>query len=204
MGQLSQSYHNDIKFIFIIVCFFIALASYFLSRDKRSWAWLLAGLAFTVVADFFLVLHDAHVPGVAIFCFTHVCYAMRAQRGDREHTRRFLLFTFTVVSVAAALLLVLDSIIALAGMYAALFLVNLCLNFKHRRVNRNGTFVFVALVLFALCDVTVMLYNVPRYMGVMPVLMRLYPLIWIFYLPAQAMLAISAINIKEGGKDART
>ncbi|MCL2363855.1 MAG: lysoplasmalogenase [Defluviitaleaceae bacterium] len=193
--QPTQNTFYDIKFIFVVVCFFVALGSYFLSRDKRSWAWLVGGMAFTVAADFFLVLQNAHVPGVAVFCFTHVCYALRAQRNDGKFTRRFYLFVFTVATVTVAVLLVLDSIFALVGMYAALFMVNLYVNFRYRRTNKNGTFIFVALVLFALCDMAVMLFNVPNYLGVMPALEHVYPFIWIFYLPAQAMLAVSAIHL---------
>ena len=191
---MPQTSFYDVKFIFVVVCFFVAVGSYFLCRDKRNWALLVGGMAFTVAADYFLVLHNARVPGVAVFCFAHVCYILRAFRGERELTRRFVLFSFTIVTAVVAILLVLDSIFALAGMYAALFMVNLYVNFKFRRVNKNGTFILIGLILFALCDIAVMLFNVPRYLGVMPALVQIYPFIWIFYLPAQAMLAISAIQ----------
>jgi len=151
-------------------------------------------MAFTAGADFFLILHNDHAPGIAVFCLTHVCYALRAIPEHRKPNGRAVLFAFTCVAVIAAVLLTLDNAIALAGVYASLFAVNLGLNFKFRRVNHNAWLIIAGLILFALCDITVALYNIPNYLGVLLWLRRVYPAIWLFYLPAQTLLALSAIT----------
>ncbi|MCL1885103.1 MAG: lysoplasmalogenase family protein [Defluviitaleaceae bacterium] len=68
----------EYKFAFVIGCFIIAIFSYVRCYSKWDWAWLVAGLAFTVFADFFLVIRGEHLFGVAAFCFVHVCYIIRA------------------------------------------------------------------------------------------------------------------------------
>ncbi|MCL2499752.1 MAG: lysoplasmalogenase family protein [Defluviitaleaceae bacterium] len=159
-------------------------------RNKRDWAWLAGAMAFTVTADFFLVLHDAHVPGVAVFCFAHVCYMMRAcpLNGKR------IASVFVTVALAAAITVSFNGIIVLAGLYAFLFGLNIRLHIKRRKTVHNGLWIVVALVLFVLCDLSVLLYNVPRYAGGWPTLEGIFPLIWLFYVPSQGLLAVSAID----------
>jgi hypothetical protein len=174
----------------------VALGSYFFCRSKRDWAWLAGGMAFTLGADYFLILQNAHLTGIAVFTFTHVCYALRTQYFNRKR----VIFVFSVVGAAVVMISAVNELTVLAGFYASLFAINIRLNIKHRKTMHNAPLILTGLILFALCDVCVLLFNIPRLVGALPMLERVYPLIWIFYLPAQTLLAVSAVNFKPADK----
>jgi uncharacterized membrane protein YhhN len=180
----------NLKFIFILCCLVIALISYFRCHSKKEWGLLCGGLAFTVLADYFLVLRDMHLFGVAAFCFAHVCYIFRAV----NLKNRWILPIFGLVWVFG---FVSGSVIVFAGLYACLFGVNIYVNlFKAHRPKFNYYLVAAGLILFALCDINVMLFSLPRYVGMSIFFPYAFTLIWVFYLPAQFLLAISAVRIK--------
>lgn len=171
-----------INFYFVVACLCCAAFSFFFCTSKKDWVWLNAGLLFTVISDYFLVLYDMHLPGVAVFCFTHYCYAMRVMNVSLKVAARvfFVLLLWVVVLFSTSALYVL------AGTYAVLFVASLWLNYRHRN-KPNGKIILVGLILFMLCDINVLLYNVP---GNFPFAQSL---IWVFYLPSQMLLAVSAI-----------
>ncbi|MCL2388486.1 MAG: hypothetical protein FWC89_13205, partial [Defluviitaleaceae bacterium] len=69
---------NTLKFAFIVGCLVIALISFFRCHSKKDWGFLVGGLSFTILADYYLVLTQQHLYGIATFCFVQVCYMMRA------------------------------------------------------------------------------------------------------------------------------
>ena len=184
----ATSFYNE-KFLYVVICFAIVLGSYFFRRTRVDWAWLAGGMAFTVGADYFLVMHDAHLPGVAVFCFAHVCYGLRAARWGRRGV-----WLFAGVGAAVAVLFMYGAVLGLATLYAGLFGFSIYMNIKKRKELNNAPLVLVGLFLFALCDVCVLLFNIPRYVGIWPNLVRVLPLVWWFYLPAQGLLAVSAVR----------
>jgi len=178
-----------LKFAFIVACFAIAAFSYFFCVSRRDWAWLTLGLLFTVGADYFLVIHDSHLPGVAVFCFAHVCYIFRAL-GDTGRGKRIAWVVVPVLAVVVLFAFVNGALLVLAGTYAALFLTNIAVNMKFCKINRP--IVLTGLILFALCDVNVVLFNLPHYLGTAATFPWAFWLIWVFYLPSQLLLAASA------------
>jgi len=216
-----------LKFAFVVGALVVALMSYFICNSRRDWAWLVGGLAFTVGADFFLVLYDWHLPGVAIFCFAHVCYISRAldfkgnekEKGNKKRRGAWKLFLAVGLAVLITSYL---GVIWVAGLYAGLFIANLTINFmvcKRRGfgdsapiapiapIKRktclpkcNRALILTGLVLFSLCDVNVLLFNLPQHTNIYMsawLIQTVFYLIWVFYLPAQAILAISAVSFRE-------
>ena len=174
------------KFVFIVVCFIVALLSYIICRSKRDWLWLTLGLGFTAWADYFLVLHNRHLIGVAVFCFAHMAYILRALQGKK------CWFIPLLVVPVVVLAYISTSIFIVSGLYAMLFITSIYVNARYIRHNRM--LVIAGLLLFAACDICVFIFNLPLYMGAPYGLMRIFPLIWIFYLPAQAILSVSAVD----------
>ena len=214
-----------LKFAFIVGALTVAVLSYVICYSRRDWAWLVGGLAFTVGADFFLVLHDWHLPGVAVFCFAHVCYISRALELDVKSAWKLFLAVSLAVLITAYL-----GVIWVAVLYAGLFITNIMVNtlwFKKAATllsegsvaglcpaerrgfggrapienkktclpKRNRALVLTGLLLFSLCDVNVLLFNLPNYINVEIPSWTFY-LIWFFYIPAQVLLAISAVSFK--------
>lgn len=231
-------------FYFILGCFMLAAFSFFIQcllrrrhksvgmkNPKTDWLWLLAGLLFTVVSDYFLILRGNHLAGVAVFCLVHVCYIMRAINWREEkfdtlkcnhltilasgYTRKnsfsniaskIMTGCFVIAVVVWVLFLYTnDAIIFLAITYATLFLTTIAVTFLYFNQNKapklprfNKILIVLGLILFALCDINVMLYNLPRYLHVRIISIHVQDninaLIWIFYLPSQLLLAISGIK----------
>jgi len=192
----------EIKFAFIAACFAVAVLSFFRCNCKKDWAWLVGGLAFTLGADYFLVLQNNHVSGVAVFLFAHVCYIERAMNAMKQKIKP-VTKRLGIVAIALIFLFVLHTgsvVIGLAIGYAVLFVSNLVVNFRHltcretRIPKLNRALTCAGLVLFALCDICVMLFNLPQYFGAYHGLTAVFPLIWVFYLPSQIILAVTAVR----------
>ena len=199
------------KFAFVAACFGVALASYFFCRSRKDWLWLVLGLAFTVAADYFLVLHGLHYIGVAVFCFAHVAYIVRAVNASPGGLRRVLPVLAVIVAALAYFVLalcvlswlnrihsssrvfvIIFSVETVAIVYALLFITNIYVSARYIRHNR--VLVIAGLLLFAACDICVLLFNLPFYFGAPGWLRGVFPLIWVFYLPSQALLAVSAVD----------
>jgi hypothetical protein len=183
---------ETVKFGYIVLCLCVALGSYFFRHNRSDWGLLAGALIFTAAADYFLVLHDAHLEGIALFCYAHMLYIMRAM--NTAQIKHRYLYAIAGPNALAVIFILQGWVIAFVGLYAALFLFNICVTVKLRRVIPNGLMVLTGLFLFALCDINVLLYNLPRYFGIFSGLRGTYPLIWLFYIPAQGLLAGSAID----------
>lgn len=192
------------KFAFVVGCLFLVLITYKICVSKRDWAWLVGGLTFTVIADYFLVLHDAHMPGVAVFSFVHVCYILRGLDVIRPVKLLNIVYLFSFVISMIFVSYYFDSIIILAVLYACLFIISIVINMWAFSKNdnthlpkRNHALVLVGIILFALCDINVLLFNLPRFVygfdfGISNIA---FALIWVFYLPSQLLLSVSGITL---------
>jgi hypothetical protein len=89
----------------------------------------------------------------------------------------------------ALLFIKTDPLFTAAALYAAAFAMSLGAAFAIRKQHPNGHLIIPGMLLFACCDICVGLnYLFPG---------AFYPLMWIFYLPSQALLAASATNPHE-------
>lgn len=209
-----------IKFSFIALCFLITLGSYRFCISKKDWAYLTAALGMTLVSDFFLVLAGNYPAGVFTFCFVHISYILRVTRINHTERKRNLIrigitvlcgcfiYTFLYVVLTQTAVFpgtnLFQPLLILAGVYAALFLQNLIAHIKYYRDNGpdslpliNRRIMLLGLILFALCDIHVMLFNLPNFLPV-PERIGLWGLrwIWIYYAPSQLLLSISAVRWK--------
>jgi len=184
------------KFVFVVICFIIAASSYVFCKEKKDWALLTMGLMFTVAADYFLVLHDNHLPGVAVFCFAHVCYILRAlnmTESKKAGHIGLIILPFLIALIFFAF--IGQALFALAGIYAGLFIINIAVNIRFCKFNRG--LILLGLILFALCDVNVLLFNLPRQLGTFEIFPWAFYFIWMFYLPSQILLPVSAVAYKK-------
>jgi len=172
---------NYVKLGFIVVCFLIAL--YY----KKPYAAL-----FTVVADYFLVIHVMNETGVTIFVAAHLCYIIRFS-GNRKLLLFCLLFAIPAFAAAWAVGRQFGYyLVFISAMYAQCFLLSVfcALNgfFCKRFPRPNGVLIVVGMMLFILCDICVLIFNV-----VVGDASRIaFNLIWVFYAPSQLLLALSA------------
>ena len=182
------------EFISIILCFLYALLSF---KDQM----MIGGLAFTMSADFCLVMSQPiqQLWGMVFFLIAQTFYAMllHSQRLPKGLLTIRLILIVAVEIVAVLILGEKTDPLALVSMC---YYVNLVMNmvcafarFKHNRLLAFG------FVLFILCDTVIGLQvaaggylTIPEGSVVHNIIFSGFHLSWFFYLPSQVLLALSA------------
>ena len=182
------------EFISIILCFLYALLSF---KDQM----MIGGLAFTMCADFCLVMSQPiqQLWGMVFFLIAQTFYAMllHSQRLPKGLLTIRLILIVAVEIVAVLILGEKTDPLALVSMC---YYVNLVMNmvcafarFKHNRLLAFG------FVLFILCDTVIGLQvaaggylTIPEGSVVHNIIFSGFHLSWFFYLPSQVLLALSA------------
>lgn len=185
----------------VLACLFCIL----FAETSDSYLFTQLALVFTLMADYFLVYLDDIQIAPAMLCFSvvQIAYFVRLYREDGNKTRRklhLILRASLSVAVIAVTLAVLGTncdFVALVSMfyYANLILnaVFACINFK-----KNPIFA-IGLILFILCDTVIGLGEIDAYLPIREesvmykILSPGFDLAWTFYLPSQALLAISLL-----------
>lgn len=192
----------------ILACLFCIL----FAERSLSYLFTQTALVFTVAADFFLVYADPmqQLPGMLFFSVTQIAYFLRLYFEDENKTRRNLHVIIRATLSVAAILITLAVLgknadaVALVSMF---YYVNLILNLVFSFISFKKNMIFaVALVLFILCDTVIGFSFIDAYLPIPEtsvIYKIIYPgfdLAWAFYLPSQALLAVSLLPNTLSGK----
>ena len=173
----------------------------------RSWTYFATQLALicTVCADYFLVWSEElqQLPAMLFFSVTQLAYFARLYVTDENVRRRawhlWSRIAACLVAIAATLIVLGDRADALAFV-SMFYYANLLCNvvFAFLSFHQNSIFA-IGLILFALCDTVIGLDLLDGYLPafrdslVNKLLHPGFNLAWVFYLPSQALLAISLL-----------
>jgi hypothetical protein len=200
-----------LKYASICLCFVISVvvlrgASY--RRDARLQVVI---LAFTLAADFMILFTPYYAAGVAVFCGAQFTAVLRYGGGSHARTMAAVA-GLTAAGIASVGLIPetgdmagTDLLLAAAAAYTVLITAATVHAFKRRQARVNNVMSRVGMVLFMLCDVNVLLWNVRSAAGTVTAESAAaipewtFNLIWTFYLPAQTMLALSARDFEDKG-----
>ena len=198
--------HSDkLKFFSMSLVFSISLLigkNYICRRDILL---LRLALATTLIADFLLLfIKSKHALGVGIFALAQILHNLRY----REDFDKKILYNFSAIFVF--LILIYLGINRFLGEVDFLIIVSiyyaLCLlSATYRAVKllksetypqRNSRMILIGMILFILCDINVLLFNLPRTIAIDNLFLInfrniFYILMWFFYLPSQVILALS-------------
>jgi len=144
-------------------------------------------LMLTLVADFCFAFLENPIYGVCAFCSVQMTYCLRY--GGAQLCG--ILTGLWAMLLPLLLLFHIEPLFIAAMLYAVAFVCSLSAAFaaKKQYPEPNGLFVVLGMLLFACCDICVGLnYLFPG---------SAYPLLWIFYLPGQALLSASGIRMRE-------
>ena len=193
-----------IKYTCIILCFFIALLSRNNPFDRYNMKLLQIGLLLTVIADFFLLILDDYYPfGVAIFTLAQITYSIRYDIKNTKNTIKnytvvfmilFFIYAFVNMSIRIELL------VPISLCYGTCLITNvhkaITVFKKNLYPKLNARMVALGMILFLLCDINVLLYNILKYTnqteGIMYIISSFS--MWLYYLPSQVLLALSGYN----------
>lgn len=183
-------------FISIVLCFLYALL-----QLKHGSRWIIAGLGFTVCADFFLVLCSPsyRLWGMACFSAVQILYAIKLHLANKA---KWLLAVrlCLIAAIEAVCFVVLggkpDALAVVSVGYYANLVMNIVVAFTRFRVNK---LLPIGLVLFVMCDTVIGLQMV--FDVYLPVShdSAIYRFLfsdcfwsWFFYLPSQVLIALSS------------
>lgn len=199
-GDVSLS--NNIKFLFILICFCYALFSikgvsrnFFLGQDRpykifrQHQLLAIMALLFTVISDLFILILDYYLYGVITFIIVQQLYGIRLnlfRQSTRIKTILQLLSIQAMFALIIAFILLLlkveiDVLLIASIFYFICILMNVVRAIRlalteHSILFRDNLIVFaLGMVLFLLCDINVGLFNMAGYVP-MPdnIYMKLY------------------------------
>lgn len=205
-----------IKFAGICLCFLSSLTGLSTLEDML----VTFALAFTVAADWFLLVRDDHYTlGISLFIMAQLLYACRLYRLRGKGPWGWGL-ALRLLALAPSLFLLLSVVLSQRGasspvlvpfallLYAApgsltvfpalSYFVNLCVNTAEAfTLGRSGRRFALGLLLFVCCDICVGAWNT----GLLPGFTRVG--MWLFYLPSQVLIVLSQEQGK-GNADEKT
>ena len=191
MGQGSQTI--SIKYAGIALCLGYAL----LCASKGGDRLVPAALAFTAGADWFLLVRNDHYAlGVALFLGVQTVYYVRLRRAGADSAWPLR----SALALGAGLGIYALRMASPVNLLAALYFSQLVSNTLQawRLKGRRWQTFALGLTLFAGCDVCVGLFNAlpPDSSPYFAVSVGM----WLFYLPSQVLIALSALPEKENAK----
>jgi hypothetical protein len=181
---------GTVKYAGLIVCAVIALVVWRMTPRKRDGRLQVVTFCFTVIADYFLLFTDDFAIGVIIFWGAHLSALVR-------YRRQWLQIGIALTGVGA----VICTIMALTGrsiavlytaciVYAVLILSVTVAAFLYKQPKAANICSRLGMVLFLCCDINVAIFNTAT--PDTPLYNTSAPLMWLFYLPAQILLSLSA------------
>lgn len=186
------------EFSAISVCFLFVLANSFL-RDKL----LTFGMFFTLCADFCLVICNPieQIKGMVFFLIVQALYGVKLYQNNKS---KVLLIARIIATAIAPIIvfLVIKNKTDLLSCISVCYYVNLIFNIisAFMSFNKNRLFA-IALVLFLICDTVVGLQvaaggylDIAEGSLIYKIIFSGFNLAWLFYLPSQALLALTSLK----------
>lgn len=198
--------HPDALFQYLAIVLCIV---FLIGNPRKTGTWTATVLAFvpTLIADWFLVVRQDHQTlATGVFVFTQVALTLRLFWDGRRTGARILFYSLPLLVLVSIGWIVLgDTFNLLVGttlLYFSLLLGNILHSlFQSSRFSFSFS---VGLILFAMCDIVIGIQNGTEYLPIHEgsflnwILHPGFPLAWTFYLPAQALIAWSAVFEKGG------
>lgn len=184
------------EYISIILCFLYGL--FCVGKEN---IWIVCGLAFTVIADFFLVVCDPieQLWGMMAFSVTQIFYAITLHKHTANHALLLIRCGLLLVAECVAVVVLREKTDLLA-LISVFYYGNLVMNLVEANIRfRNGALLAIGLILFLLCDTVIGLQvaaggylPIPEGSILHKILFMDFHLSWFFYLPSQVLIALQA------------
>ena len=180
---------STLKYAGILLCPVIAVLLRRNAWDRQDSAYLIGALVFTCAADLFLLLLNKPVYGVVLFCMAHLLYIRRYRAAWFKPAATITVSAIAICLAVSSFTTAFPLRNALAMLYGALLLSVFLLAYTSLLPKKNRRLVMTGMALFLLCDIHVALFNIAGTDN------PYYPFasffMWLFYLPAQVLLAVS-------------
>lgn len=178
-----------IKYIGIFLCLAYVWAKF--GKDYR----LVIAIGLTLLADTILIVLNAKVAGVFVFCFAQFFHTIRLSRKIDKNLLPYFLLIFGLFIFC--LLQSIPTIYMISFIYASSLVMNVFLAYRwyiEDSDNLRASHAFCGMVLFLLCDMCVAISFVGATQGLLPpfIVSITNVLIFIFYYPSQILICNSS------------
>ena len=182
---------NQIKLISIVLCFAFAIFQFYLKHTRIAFLQVCI-LGFTLISDYFLLLTNAYSVGIVTFIMVQLGYSGALKLAENQDLTRTEYLVSGALIVISMILLKFDVTVGLSLLYAVLFVRNLFVAHKARKLSQYNRWLFIGLLLYAICDIQVAMFNLDV---IKTHFTWLYSVVavgmWAFYLPGQVILTLS-------------
>ncbi|MFA9398477.1 MAG: lysoplasmalogenase family protein [Clostridiaceae bacterium] len=196
-----------LKYISIILCFFISFLYSNTSISKVDLNLLRLGLFFTVLADLCLLFLDKYIIGIILFCIVQIIYLIRYERGEIIRNIIFLFIIAFIILISIYFMKLfygeVENIFPVSLFYAICLLTSVIKAYKNKSYPcPNNYIIRWGMTLFLLCDISVAVYNVTNNLIYFPHIYTMNQVflqfIWLFYLPSQLLISLSGLKFSIG------
>lgn len=180
-----------LRYCVMLLCALLVLTSYWNTHQAADWSLLMLAMLLTLAADTFLILSNRLLIGLLFFICVQLTYIRRYAKWLFGGCAAAVL---AVAAAVAAAILLLDMELPLLPIaavgYACLLALAVVTSFGAALPLPNRRLAQAGMLLFALCDIHLALHHLlPAGFAYRAIA---FQLVWIFYLPAQCLLALSA------------
>jgi uncharacterized membrane protein YhhN len=180
---------SPLKYAGVCLCFLMAALTYKRAYSRQDAKFLLLGLSFTLVSDALLLFSFVPALGIATFMCAHLCYIKRYKPAAFRFFLIIALIDLLFCLAGVLFALNLPYLFILGGVYALLIIAATVSAFRSNLPKTNKRLACMGMVLFLLCDSNLAINFLAPAGSLLAVSGML---IWLFYIPSQACLALSA------------
>jgi len=195
---------GSIAYSSIACCCIVGVLTFILSKNRVNF-WFAVGLLFTLLSDTFLVLlQSQQTLAMFLFSVTQISYFMVLYNINKNKTQLILNLTLRAglfIALCSVAWIILGSAFSLLVLISLFYFSNLLFNLIFSGVNiKKCPLLFCGLLLFLMCDILIGLQvltsiiNVPAIANILSVLNSHFDLAWVFYIPSQLLITLSAIK----------
>lgn len=196
----KTEYIDEVRYVSIALCFVFSLFAFVEEKAfENKKQYIVIGLFFTCISDFFLVvLNQYFAAGMGFFFVVQLWYFLYLTSSyNRTRQISTLVWRITASVVLSAVLFLIiekkDFLVLGAVFYAVFFFHNIAIGI--RNFAKIPMFV-VGLILFICCDICVALTNMDVIFASFSFKNITKWLIWFFYIPSQVCISYSLAEKK--------
>lgn len=192
-----------IKYVSIILCFLYVI----LGKKKERSVYIVAGLFFTVVSDYFLLLTDLFAPGMLSFSVVQTIYCIYCSKSIKQYLIKegiqLCIISGVFIVVIIGIPMEFDIVLILSIYYFVHLVSNVFYSWIRRKESKERRLFAFGMTLFLLCDIHVAIFNAGNYVSFSSSLayQTIYAVasvaMWFYYLPSQVLIAQAGRCIKK-------
>ncbi|WP_455715126.1 lysoplasmalogenase family protein [Anaerosporobacter sp.] len=192
-----------IKYESIILCFLYVM----LGKKKERSGYIVSGLFFTVVSDYFLLFTDYYAAGMLSFSMVQTIYCIYCSKNIKNYILKeavqFGIIGGILLAIRIGFPVETDIVIILSIYYFVHLVSNVLCSWLRSKDRKERKIFAIGMTLFLLCDIHVAIFNAGSYLSFATSLLyqTIYEVatvaMWFYYLPSQVLIAWAGRSVSK-------